>query len=111
MGPPKTHACLLCALWPMCAHPPHFLIMPQKGVPFRLVPGHCLDRMADRAAHDLAQAKLLPQEHVQLKVFTCDSHRLAFILDQRGKLVPLLRAAILSEMGFCAGNVRLQNLL
>ena len=67
--------------------------------------------MPDHPSHGPAQAKLLPQEHVQLKVFTCDSHRLAFILDQRGKLVPLLRAAILSEMGFCAGNVRLQNLL
>jgi hypothetical protein len=57
------------------------------------------------------QAKLLPEEHVQLKVYTCDSHRLAFILDQRGKLVPLLRAAILSEMGYRANNVRLGNLV
>ena len=61
--------------------------------------------------HGMRQAKLLPEEHVQLKVYSCDSHRLAFILDQRGKLVPLLRAAILTEMGYRANNVRLANLV
>ncbi len=48
---------------------------------------------------------------MQLKVFSCDSHRLAFILDGRGKLVPLLKDAVVSEMGFRTHNVRLHNLV
>ena len=54
---------------------------------------------------------MLPEDHVQLHVYTVDSHRLALWLDSQKRLAPLIRACILGEMGFKSGNVRLQNLL
>jgi hypothetical protein len=48
---------------------------------------------------------LLPQVH------SLDSHRLALALAARDKLAPILREAILSEVGLSGGNVRLTNLL
>lgn len=45
------------------------------------------------------------------QVHSVDSHRLALALAARGKLAPLLREAILGELGISSGNVRLANLL
>ena len=62
--------------------------------------------------HDLDQARLVPQDHCQLKVYHLDSHRLAHALSAQNKLVPIIRSSILNEMGFkSADNIRLQNLV
>ena len=45
------------------------------------------------------------------QVHSVDSHRLALALAAREKLAPMLREAILSEVGLSSGNVRLSNLL
>jgi Leucine-rich repeat (LRR) protein len=62
--------------------------------------------------HDLSQVNLLPREasclHVHL--YSLDSHRLAAALDRTGKLLPLLRAAILNEMDLSGGLVRIANM-
>lgn len=57
------------------------------------------------------QARLLPADHVHLKVYSVNTHRLAYYLDCTDKLLPLIRGALLQEMGFPSGNVRLQNLV
>ncbi|BDA46872.1 probable leucine-rich repeat-containing protein 7 at N-terminal half [Coccomyxa sp. Obi] len=59
--------------------------------------------------HDLDQARLVPAEHAHLKVYSVSTHRLAYYLDGSGKLLPLIQGALLQEMGFPSGNVRLQN--
>lgn len=46
-----------------------------------------------------------------LQVHSVDSHRLALALAGRNKLAPMIREAILSEVGITSGNVRLTNLL
>ncbi|KAK9830263.1 hypothetical protein WJX72_010668 [[Myrmecia] bisecta] len=61
--------------------------------------------------HDLDQGKMLPQEHVQLEVYSVDSHRLALYLDDSHKLLPIVRNAILAEMGYTPKEVRLHNLV
>eukprot|EP00775_Hariotina_reticulata_P002502 gene2502-2806_t len=62
--------------------------------------------------HDVDQANLLTHHpHVQIKVYSVDSHRLALNLAARGTLAPLVREVILTEMGISSGNVRLANLL
>lgn len=58
-----------------------------------------------------AQARLLPEEHVDLKVYSVNTHRLAYYLDAAGKLLPLVQASLLREMGLPSGHVRLANLL
>lgn len=45
------------------------------------------------------------------QVHSVDSHRLALALAARDKLAPMIREAILSEVGLSSGNVRLTNLL
>jgi len=57
------------------------------------------------------QARLVPVEDAQLKVYSVSTHRLAFYLDGSNKLLPLVRGALLEEMGFPSGNIRLQNLV
>ncbi|KAK9918296.1 hypothetical protein WJX75_002936 [Coccomyxa subellipsoidea] len=61
--------------------------------------------------HDLDQARLIPADQAQLKVYSVNTHRLAFYLDGSGKLLPLIQGALLQEMGFPSGNIRLHNLL
>jgi hypothetical protein len=62
--------------------------------------------------HDLDQVNALaPGDGAVAQVYSVDSHRLALALDHGGRLLPLLRAAILHEMGLPAGNVRAANLL
>lgn len=64
--------------------------------------------------HDLDQARIIPpeQENVSLKVYSIDSHRLAYYLQTRERLAPLVREALLHEMGWgCRDNIRLSNLL
>lgn len=58
-----------------------------------------------------AQARLVPADHAHLKVYSVSTHRLAYYLDGSGKLLPLIQGALLQEMGFPSGNIRLQNLL
>ena len=57
------------------------------------------------------QARLLPEEHVRLKVYGVNTHRLAYYLDAQGQLLPLIQGCLLRQMGFPSGNVRLSNLL
>lgn len=45
-----------------------------------------------------------------MQVHSVDSHRLALSLAGRNKLAPMIREAILSEVGLNSGNVRLSNL-
>lgn len=63
------------------------------------------------SAHLCVQVRLVPQEQAQLKVYSVNTHRLAFYLDTSGKLLPLIQGALLQEMGFPSGNIRLHNLL
>ena len=57
------------------------------------------------------QAKLLPADKVQLKVYSVSTHRLARYLDSTEQLLPLVRGTLLQEMGFSSGNIRLHNLV
>jgi hypothetical protein len=62
--------------------------------------------------HDLDQANLLAHlPNVVVKPYQVDSHRLALVLAGRQQLMPILREAILQEMGLQSGNIRLANLL
>lgn len=49
--------------------------------------------------------------YVTVRVFSVDSHRLAAALDARGQLVPLVREAVLRQLGIKSANVRISNLL
>ncbi|GFR49026.1 hypothetical protein Agub_g11048 [Astrephomene gubernaculifera] len=51
------------------------------------------------------------QGFVSVRVFSVDSHRLAAALDAQGQLVPLVRDAVLRELGLRSGNVRMSNML
>lgn len=42
---------------------------------------------------------MLPAERVRLEVYGNNSHRLAIYLDGEQKLLPLVRTALLKEMG------------
>jgi hypothetical protein len=57
------------------------------------------------------QARLLPEEHVRLQVYSVNTHRLAYYLDAQGQLLPLIRACLLQQLGLPSGHVRLGNLL
>jgi hypothetical protein len=46
-----------------------------------------------------------------LQVYSVESHRLALALQRQRKLAPLVREAVLQELGLQSGNVRLANLL
>lgn len=48
---------------------------------------------------------------VCLQVYGVDSHRLALALARQRKLAPIIREAVLGEMGINSGNVRLVNLV
>jgi Leucine-rich repeat (LRR) protein len=60
--------------------------------------------------HDIDQVNMLPQNKLNVKVYGVTSHRLAISLDKSGKLLPMLRAAILHELGLSGKNVRISNL-
>ncbi len=49
--------------------------------------------------------------YVTVRVFSVDSHRLAAALDARGQLVPLVREAVLRQLGIKSANVRISNML
>ncbi len=57
------------------------------------------------------QAKLLPADKVQLKVYSVSTHRLARYLDSTEQLLPIVRGTLLQEMGFSSGHIRLHNLV
>jgi hypothetical protein len=57
------------------------------------------------------QVRLLPEDRVESKVYGVDSHRLALYLDSQQRLLPLIRAAILEQMGFPVPTYRLHNLV
>ena len=57
------------------------------------------------------QAKLLPAERVQLKVYSVSTHRLALYLNSAKQLLPIVRGTLLQEMGFQSGYIRLHNLV
>ena len=59
----------------------------------------------------MVQARLLPEEHVKLQIYSVNTHRLAYYLDAQGQLLPLIRASLLQQMGLPSGHVRLANLL
>ena len=59
----------------------------------------------------LLQAKLLPADKVQLKVYSVSTHRLARYLDSTEQLLPIVRGTLLQEMGFSSGHIRLHNLV
>ena len=59
----------------------------------------------------LPQAKLLPADKVQLKVYSVSTHRLARYLDSTEQLLPIVRGTLLQEMGFSSGHIRLHNLV
>lgn len=61
--------------------------------------------------HDLDQARLLPEDRAELKVYSIHEHRLAAHLDRFARLLPIVRNAILTEMGFKAQVIRISNLL
>ncbi len=42
---------------------------------------------------------MLPAERVKLEIYGNNSHRLAIYLDGEQKLLPLIRTALLKEMG------------
>jgi hypothetical protein len=48
---------------------------------------------------------------LRLQVYSVESHRLALALQRQRKLAPLVREAVLQELGLQSGNVRLANLL
>lgn len=50
--------------------------------------------------HDTEQGQLLPPGKVDLKVYKFADHRLAFYLDGKDLLEPLLKHAILVQQGF-----------
>lgn len=50
--------------------------------------------------HDTEQGQLLPPEKVDLKVYRFADHRLAFYLDGKDLLEPLLKHSILVQQGF-----------
>lgn len=50
--------------------------------------------------HDTEQGQLLPSEKVDLKKYKFADHRLAFWLDGKDLLEPLLRHTILVQQGF-----------
>ena len=62
--------------------------------------------------HDLDQTTVFSAKdsaaHVQ--IYSVNSHRLALALDRGEKLLPILRGAILNEMGLSANHVRIANL-
>jgi hypothetical protein len=63
-------------------------------------------------SHDVAQAALLEHlPNVHVKVYSVESHRLALALARQQKLAPLVREAIMGELGAPSGNVRYANLL
>ncbi|XP_024516937.1 uncharacterized protein LOC112341277 isoform X1 [Selaginella moellendorffii] len=51
-------------------------------------------------SHDCAQARILPDTKVTVKVHSVNTHRLAKELDSRGSLVPLIRSEIEKEMSY-----------
>ena len=55
--------------------------------------------------------RLLPEDRAELKVYSIHEHRLAAHLDQFARLLPVVRNAILTEMGFKAQVIRISNLL
>jgi hypothetical protein len=61
--------------------------------------------------HDLDQVNLLPQDKIEVKVWSYDSHRLALYLSKSGKLTPLVRDAVLHQRSLRSGNVRLSNMV
>ncbi|KAG1680551.1 hypothetical protein FOA52_014998 [Chlamydomonas sp. UWO 241] len=61
--------------------------------------------------HDLDQLNLLPQDNINVKVWSHDSHRLALYLSKAGKLTPLVRDAVLHQRSLRSGNVRLSNMV
>ena len=74
----------------------------------------CPERFQHRPALTAAlrpQAKLLPAENVQLKVYGVSTHRLALYLASTEQLLPIVRATLLQEMGFSSGHIRLHNLV
>ena len=60
--------------------------------------------------HDLDQANILPKDDVHVRIYSVNSHRLAVTLERADKLMPLIRGAILNEMGLSGNNIRLSNL-
>lgn len=60
--------------------------------------------------HDIDQVNMLPQNKINVKVYGVTSHRLAISLDKSGKLLPMLQAAILQELGLSGKSVRIANL-
>ncbi len=62
--------------------------------------------------HDIDQVNLLvKQPGVVVKVYSVGSHRLALALARQERLLPLVREAVLQEMGINAGNLRASNIL
>ena len=57
------------------------------------------------------QAKLLPVDRAQLKVYGVSTHRLALYLSSTEQLLPIVRGTLLQEMGFASGHIRLHNLV
>ena len=55
--------------------------------------------------------RLLPEDRSELKVYSIHEHRLAAHLDHFARLLPVIRNAILTEMGFKAQVIRISNLL
>ena len=55
--------------------------------------------------------RLLPEDRAELKVYSIHEHRLAAHLDRFARLLPIVRNAILTEMGFKAQVIRISNLL
>ena len=64
--------------------------------------------------HDVQQSNIIPPtiEHVRVKIYSVDSHRLALALDKSNKLVPIIRSAILHFHGLSSmDTIRISNLL
>ena len=55
--------------------------------------------------------RLLPEDKAELKVYSIHEHRLAAHLDHFARLLPVVRNAILTVMGFKAQVIRISNLL
>lgn len=62
--------------------------------------------------HDVSQINKLPRksENLGVKLYSINSHRLAIALDRSGELLPLIRGAILNQMGLSGGRVRISNM-
>lgn len=84
---------------------------PTKPVAMRWPAQHAAQVHTGTWQHDLDQVRGLPTGSVSVNVHQIDSHRLAFAMDAKKELLPVVHALIAEQMGYRINHVRMANLL